>query len=195
LQSGVVEGFMGCSEFNHLIKNARPHNDPENQAKNEPNRRVVVFLFDGERPPKLPCRYNDIGPCTKNGAREDADRTGGNLFSCAVYDRLARICDCEFGSLIDADPTFDMLYQVKDPRGVPITKHGYTLKLSDDSTRSGKTDAKGMVVEFDVPPGEASLQLDGFSHIDEDLTDDRVPEEWSAGEDVEQDPEGDGCGL
>lgn len=190
LKEGAVDGFMGCGEFNHLVKNARPHNNADNQAKNEPNRRVMVFFFDAARPPRLPCQYNDIGPCQQNGAREDADLSGGRLFSCHVYDRIGRICDCEYGR-IEGPPTFDLRYEVKDPRGTPITQRNYELKLSDESERKGTTDDKGLIIEFDVPPGEASLKLEGFSHIDEDLTDDAVPPEW--GDDEIEEGEDQGC--
>ncbi len=193
LYSGAVEGFMGCGEYNHLVKNERPFNDPVNQAKNEPNRRVVVFFFDSRKPPRLPCQYNNIGPCVQNGAREDADRGGGKLFSCAVYDRIARDCDCEFGNIIDQDLLFDLRYQVNDPRGKPIADRNYALTLSDNSTRKGKTDGAGFILELDVPPRLASLQLEGYSHIDEDLADNDVPPEWA--DESETGTEGETCGL
>lgn len=81
--------FMGCGEFNPLL----PPNAAElaNRAPgNEPNRRVVVYLF--RTPPRnIPCVLSDVGPCHSE-IQKPGDRHG---FACAFYDSIAARCQCE----------------------------------------------------------------------------------------------------
>ncbi len=194
LKSGQVDGFMGCSEFNPLRKNVLPHRDPENQLKNEPNRRVMVFMLDANKPPKLPCRYNDVAPCIKHGAREGTGSRPLKIFSCNVYDRIGRQCDCEYGNIMDPEKLFDVRFQVTDVAGAPIPETPYKAMLSDGSTRVGQTDDEGYVIELDVPPGEVSLELLDYSHIDRGLPGE-VPQPPEEPETTDEDEVEDQCFL
>ncbi len=97
--------FMGCGEFNPFL--APNANELANRNPgNEPNRRVVVYLFRNP-PQNIPCKLHDIGPCkleiAKNpGAR--ADRSPNPPFPCAFYDGIATKCHCEGGKAAPPPP-------------------------------------------------------------------------------------------
>ena len=75
---------MGCGEFNLL---------QDEEAANPRNRRVTIYAFHKERPPNLPCRYDDTAPCKKQVLdTEHRHQTG---FACSFYDSLAGHCPGE----------------------------------------------------------------------------------------------------
>ncbi len=77
-------GHMGCGEFNLL---------EAGEAANPRNRRVTIYAFHKERPPVLPCAYDDVLPCKKQMV--DTDQRHQIGFSCSFYDSLAGHCPGE----------------------------------------------------------------------------------------------------
>jgi hypothetical protein len=77
---------MGCGEFNPILNTEKAH---------EPNRRVVIFLFHKDRPPKLPCKFGDLGPCRKQGNPPSPRFV--DTFTCSFFDSIARDCGCAKG--------------------------------------------------------------------------------------------------
>lgn len=85
--------FMGCGEFNP-IDGPNAHELANRSPGNEPNRRVVFYLFN--RPPAAPpCQLHSIGPCQAEIARPGT-RNNPKL-TCAFYDGIASECRCEGG--------------------------------------------------------------------------------------------------
>jgi hypothetical protein len=111
-----VADIQGCSDFNPLLLLSRNENDtlphPKRNQENQPNRRVVVFLFCPGRKinTKLwPCPAWSGGSaaCKKrffaNGeqrrtpaaaARREFAKTH-DTFACRFYDRIAHLSPCE----------------------------------------------------------------------------------------------------
>jgi len=111
--------FQGCSEFNPLIILSQPENDTlpheERNAKNRPNRRVVVFLFRAglnvnpklwpcpvaTDPSTAECVARFFGPPKtgeqrrKAGAELRAFEKTADTFACRFYDRVAGQSPCE----------------------------------------------------------------------------------------------------
>ncbi len=77
---------MGCGEFNPV---------KHTEAAHEPNRRVVFYLFNPERLPKLPCENANLAPCQKQTTPPLPRHK--ESFKCSFYDSLAKNCTCEVG--------------------------------------------------------------------------------------------------
>lgn len=138
--------FMGCGEFNPLVKPNENElaNGGRGQAPgNEPNRRVVFYLF--RRPPRtIPCQLGNVAPCkvemAKGGERKNP------LHKCAFYDGIAQQCHCERSRvrtvavrLFDADGT--------------VLPHAPFEMEHEGDTVSGEADGNGdiLVVDATVP--------------------------------------------
>ncbi|MEO6002384.1 MAG: hypothetical protein ABIZ04_16190 [Opitutus sp.] len=111
--------FQGCSEFNPLLlfsqaeKNRleRDANHPERNARNAPNRRVMILLFrPGSQvdPVKWPCPtvkegvagcklrfFSDGERRRQNSASERIFAKNKDTFACRFYDRLSNTSPCE----------------------------------------------------------------------------------------------------
>jgi len=87
--------FIGCGEFNPVVPPSTATDKPTRDAENEPNRRVTFFLFHRDRPPRFPCRLDDLNPCTH--WRQHPLPRHFDLFSCSFYDSIAKNCPCEGG--------------------------------------------------------------------------------------------------
>ena len=119
-QDAAGKGAMqGCSEFNPVVvfsqkttsDFARETDKTERNAKNAPNRRVMVFLFRaGSKisPEDWPCpRVKEgVADCKKqfwpdgNTRRQSSDedreyRITRNTMACRFYDKFARLSPCE----------------------------------------------------------------------------------------------------
>jgi hypothetical protein len=99
---------QGCSEFNPLLVLSNPElstlSKAQRDQENEPNRRVVIFLF---RPGTTvsaadwPCPRFDEGVAgwgdqrrASGPVRKEFDKTK-DTFACRLYDRIARLSPCE----------------------------------------------------------------------------------------------------
>jgi hypothetical protein len=116
--AGGKGDYQGCSEFNPILVFSRDEDaqlaqdKPERNRQNQPNRRVLVFLF----PPGLHLDDPSLWPCPRakentSGCRAhfwpDADtrRNPGDVrrtyeethdtFACWFYDAMARMSPCE----------------------------------------------------------------------------------------------------
>lgn len=111
---------MGCGEFNPVDPVEGPH---------EPNRRVMFYLFNKDRLPKLPCKYGNIAPCNKQ--MTPPTPRFYKSFRCSFYDSLARKCKCEVGPVV---PEEDIKLLITSP-GIEDGKkvsHGAAVMLNDD---------------------------------------------------------------
>lgn len=112
--------FMGCGEYNPLIEpneNELANGGRGRAPGNEPNRRVVFYLF--RKPPtSIPCKLKVLAPCKtqiKLDPESRADRAPNPPFPCSFYDGMARECHCEKGIpppvLRTSTPTFFTIEQ------------------------------------------------------------------------------------
>lgn len=76
--------YMGCSELNPLIAGSKSKDKTTRDRENEPNRRVVIFLFKPDA--KFPCKLKSLTPCTVFGYKPPAK--GSGLFTCEFYDLM-----------------------------------------------------------------------------------------------------------
>lgn len=140
--------YVGCGEYNPAV----PPNEHElaNRAPgNEPNRRVVFFLFD--RPPRsAPCQVGSTGPCQSECKKHPTERRNV-LNQCAYYDRLAQECTSERGLWIDL--------QTVDELGFVVPNAGLILFPEDEPPRAIQTNAQGYHREWYVPAGNVRITL------------------------------------
>jgi hypothetical protein len=186
--------FQGCGEFNPVLIFSKsekaefdqPKNQDARNEENEPNRRVLVFLFKpGTKvtPALWPC------PRAKEGTAEckkrlfsdaDARRSPGDerrerpkdpdTFACRFYERLARLSPCE-----NVSPILRM--RLYDAKGKFIPDAPFNLIVSNEiDPRVGRADRNGIlrarrlttaekcIVEWGKPPSQgAPLDLP-FQH-------------------------------
>lgn len=109
--------FQGCSEFNPLVilsqSELQKFTKPQRDHENQPNRRVVIFLFrPGSKVSAAdwPCpRFDEVSAgCRKrffvnppgdqrraSGAERKQFEETKDTFACRFYDRIARLSPCE----------------------------------------------------------------------------------------------------
>lgn len=116
--------FQGCSEFNPVVMFSKEewknYQKPENKEKrnkaNQPNRRVVGFIFKpGKKikPGSFPCtKYPDIQSCKGQFVKDAEQRrayqpdkhrthqTTDDTFACGFYERIAKLSPCEKETII-----------------------------------------------------------------------------------------------
>jgi len=152
----IAPKFMGCGEFNPKVEPNRhelANNGRGRAPGNEPNRRVVFYLFD--RPPKnVPCALGSLGPCRTEMAKHEGERNNP-LHQCDFYDRISNSCHCE--------------RELETPPAEG--KRAYYLEFSDDVKLPG--DAMLVVEGLEEPmripvcdchDGERGIYLFAFLH-------------------------------
>ncbi len=106
--------FQGCSAFNPVLMFSKkewdafkkPKNREKRDAENQPNRRVIIYLFEpGTKvDPKLwPCPEEpEIQGCKDRFWLDREDRRAfketrrtNNTYACRFYERIARLSPCE----------------------------------------------------------------------------------------------------
>jgi len=126
-------GHMGCGEYNLL---------QDGEVANERNRRVVIYAFHRERPPNLPCAYDDSRPCERHFVDRDKRYTPG--FACSFYDSLAGACPGE-------GRRHQRVYLL-DRAGYAIPNCPFRALDGDTVIMEGTTDGGGVVVLPDSAP-------------------------------------------
>lgn len=168
--------YQGCSEFNPLLVFSKaenqqlsaPSNKPLRNAQNQPNRRVVVFLFPAGTkipPGKWPC------PRVKEGVADckamfwpDGDHrrdfqeqrrdypTTHDTFACRFYDGMARRSPCEVVRKT-------LAVRLLDSDKLPMPGAPYQLDIGGHETRKGTANADAWLVETDVlAPSVCTIQ-------------------------------------
>jgi putative peptidoglycan binding protein len=155
--------YQGCGEFNPVLLFSKsekseldqPKNHDARNDENEPNRRVLVFLFaPGTRvdPARWPCpRAKDgIGGCTKRlFADANVRRSPGDVrrerpidldtFACRFYDQMARRSPCENISPV-------LRIRLYDDTGKFIPDAPFNIVVSNETApRVGRADRSGVV--------------------------------------------------
>jgi hypothetical protein len=154
LDPGGKADYQGCSEFNPILRSSAadeqalsaPERRAERNARNAPNRRVLVFLFPaGMFAPAAswPCprAAEGSGGCRAQfwpdgdhrREAQDSERTyerDKDTFACAFYDRMARRSPCE---LLRKTLRIRLL----DPDGRPISGARYQLTVGGHDVRTG----------------------------------------------------------
>jgi hypothetical protein len=158
--------FMGCGEFNPFVE-PNEHELANRRPGNEPNRRVVLYLFN--RPPSsVPCEIHNLAPCRAEIDRnpdQRNDRSPNPAFRCAFYDGIARECSCEQGGG-DTATNGLIFMQIFERSGVEkMGGRSYTIVSdNDESVRfEGSLDGEGKCRHEDVSPDDYTLTVDGFS--------------------------------
>jgi hypothetical protein len=168
--------FQGCSELNPIRvfsqaeDQALASNKAERNAQNQPNRRVMIFLF----PPgtmltakRWPCpTTKEPSSACKPMAWPDGDQRRAcqsqrreyavthDTFACAFYDAMARRSPCEMVRQT-------LRLRLFDGRHEAISKARYRVSIGDHDVRTGKADATGMLDEVDVvAPSEVLVEWD-----------------------------------
>lgn len=140
--------FMGCGEYNPFTEG----------VADDASRRVVVVLFSpSTEPVGLPCVPGDIKPCQGSLRRKDDPPESGDKtphFRCRVYRAISERCPCERG--IELMP---FRVQIHDETYAPSCDVPYRLVLPSRRFVSGRTDAKGWIVNV-VPKGRQQLQIE-----------------------------------
>lgn len=119
--------YMGCGEYNPVKPTEEAH---------EPNRRVMFYLFNKDRPPKLPCKLSDLNPCEKQ--KTPPSPRFRNTFLCSFYDSLAHKCPLEAW------------------QQAPLARL-YPAQLSQYSNVAARLEA----VSGSIPPETTTLELGG----------------------------------
>ena len=153
--------FMGCGEFNPLV----PPNENElanagrgRRPGNEPNRRVVFFLFQNP-PTSMPCKLKQLAPC-KAQIAQPGERDNP-LHACAYYDAISVQCRCELGGT-DPESLVHISVLLRSNSGaVPLANRKYKIFLEEGQVLEGTTDREGLVSHEDVPPGDYPLEIEG----------------------------------
>ena len=143
---------MGCGEFNPA---------EETEERHEPNRRVTFFFFHPDRPPKLPCKHGDLGPCHKQ-VKPPTPRHK-LTFACSFYDSLARKCQCEQGPP-SLRPQSEIV--LIDELGQPLAN--VMIKVtSDDSTEiETDTDDDGRAVLSFAPGTACEVEIENVHEVE-----------------------------
>ena len=139
--------FMGCGEFNPLVEpNA---NELANRAPgNEPNRRVVFYLFK-RAPQSIPCKLRVLAPC-KTEIAKPGERNNP-LHSCAFYDGIAKECNCE--QRID-----EIRIRLFDWLGKALPNAPYKITVGGKELPRATADENGDIVLHDVNPGTCHVE-------------------------------------
>ncbi len=132
-------GYMGCAEFNLL-------NDVD--AADARNRRVTIYAFHRDRPPNLPCAFDDLGPCEKQMVDTDIRHQKG--FRCSFYDSLAGCCPGEGKRQLE-------LYLL-DRRGLAIPNCPFKAHSNGTVFVEGTADGDGLAILPDSVPN--TVQID-----------------------------------
>jgi hypothetical protein len=178
--AGGKADYQGCSKFNPLLIFSQEKNDyysqaenhDERNAANQPNRRVLIYLFSAStilNPAAWPCpRASESGAGCHARFFSDADdrrapgdaqreyRKTRDTFACRFYDRFARRSPCEVG-MGDSQwliiTLLDMDHNIR-------TDVPYELKVGS-ATFKTKTNDKGRIAHL-IPAGSKSgtLQVD-----------------------------------
>ena len=148
---------QSCGKFNPilLLASSVMHGDPvARNAKDAPNRRVMMFLFKAGikvDPATWPCpAVGATGDACKAAFWPDGDqrRTSGGVqrsykkkpdtMACRFYDRFARRSPCERGAL---------KIWLQDPQRRRMPNAAYKLKVGS-LVRTGNADSNGLVTVF-----------------------------------------------
>jgi len=183
LGRGTASGkadYQGCSDFNPLVLLAKPDEakmtKPRRNAENQPNRRVVIYLFRPDIPidaSSFPCPRAEEGAAgckARFFANADQRRKPGNLrrtfaesadtFGCRFYDRIAHDSPCE--RVLPARPGYIWLRLcILDETGTPRTQLPYKLSIDGTPVESGiplQTDGQGML-EHEIPANSMAGDL------------------------------------
>ena len=154
LDAGGKGDYQGCSEFNPILRFSSddeqalsaPSRKTERDARNAPNRRVLVFMFPaGMFVPAAawPCPRADEGTSgcraqfwpdgdTRRGpqANERSYEHDKNTFACAFYDRMARRSPCEILRKT-------LRIRLLDLDGHPLGGAKYRLEIGEADVRTG----------------------------------------------------------
>jgi peptidoglycan hydrolase-like protein with peptidoglycan-binding domain len=161
--------LQGCSEYNPILlfsnadekKLAKQQDTTSRNARNAPNRRVMVFFFSkarlgGNTPTGIvdvwPCPAWDEGPAKcknqlwpdhekrlANGDKERRYEDGEHTMACKWYDPLARLSPCEGGS------------RLKTIRIRPQMDHDYSYSLKVRGQLYEGAKKPGEIIEHSVP--------------------------------------------
>lgn len=126
-------GHMGCGEFNLLV---------DDEAANARNRRVTIYAFHKDRPPNLPCAYDDTAPCLRQSV--DLSHRHQTGFSCSFYDSLAGHCPGEGKRLLDV--------YLLDLKGYAMPNCPFRAYKDDTVFAQGVTDGSGLAILPDSVP-------------------------------------------
>lgn len=176
---------QGCGEFNPVFLLSKYDKEllgqkeryPERDAKNQPNRRVMVLLF---RPgveldtKKWPCPtikegpsgcrsrfYSDGEERRRNREEERRFEEVKDTFACRFYDRTAYQSPCEI--LNRANLSHISLLLRSNSGAVPIKRRKYKIFLSPKRVLQGVTNDEGLVEHPFVPAGDYKLELEGLN--------------------------------
>jgi len=176
---------QSCGKFNPilLLANSVMNGDRvARNAKDAPNRRVMMFLFAAGTkvdPATWPCPLiGATGDACKAAFWPDGDarRTNGDVersykkkpdtMACRFYDRFARRSPCERGAL---------KIWLQDPQRQRMPNAAYKLKVGS-LTRTGNADSNGLVTVFvntaettgDIQWGQASSSSDSSTTSSKD---------------------------
>jgi hypothetical protein len=163
--AGGKGDYQGCSEFNPILlfsnseAQALDADHDERDRENQPNRRVMIFLF----PPGLTvdpnswfcprakeasagCRAHFWPDGDTRRANTDVRRayeTDRRTFACAWYDALARRSPCEILRKT-------LKIRLLDWFGKPVANAHYQLTIGADEYRVDDADADGWLTAGDV---------------------------------------------
>lgn len=132
---GKIAAYQGCSEFNPLIMFSKeewnnykkPSQKDDRNKANEPNRRVIIFLFHPDTQitdqiwpcPKAP-NINKCKVWDKNGKKNREFQAGRHrehnvtkdTFACSFYRKIAQISPCEkVREIKKAPPEVKLLFE------------------------------------------------------------------------------------
>ena len=134
-------GHMGCGEFNLL---------QDDDAANPRNRRVTIYAFHKDRPPNLPCAFDDTTPCKKQMV--DGEHRHQTGFACSFYDSLAGHCPgeglrCLKVYLLDLD-------------GHAIPNCPFRARTGEQVIVEGAANSKGLATLPDSVPNVVEIDWD-----------------------------------
>jgi len=134
-------GHMGCGEFNLL---------QDDDAANPRNRRVTIYAFHKERPPNLPCAYDDTTPCKKQMV--DGEHRHQTGFACSFYDSLAGHCPGEGLRLLEV--------YLLDLDGHAIPNCPFRARNGDSVIAEGFANGEGLATLPDSMPNVVEIEWD-----------------------------------
>ncbi len=126
-------GHMGCGEFNLLV---------DAEAANPRNRRVTIYAFHQDRPPRLPCKPDDTAPCLRQMV--DLNHRHQTGFGCSFYDSLAGHCPGEGLRQLEV--------WLLDPEGHAIPNCPFKAHKGDQVFEEGTADGEGLATLPDSVP-------------------------------------------
>jgi outer membrane protein OmpA-like peptidoglycan-associated protein len=168
VDAGGKADFQGCSEFNPILSFSRleetiykePALREVRNADNQPNRRVLVFLFrPGAQvsPEAWPCpRASEPDAGCRREFWPDGDvrrsphetrrlyENDEDTFACAFYDAMARLSPCETQRKL-----LRIRLSAPDKNAIPHAPYKLTVAATGD-VRDGVADAQGVLTEDEV---------------------------------------------